>query len=289
MVQLERNLRALNNSWREAPDEEDVNMLRRFSRRVSSLASSISSIPQRRSSNTYEVANITNSSSTYVLPNRSRRSILSQNNYQRDLIIQAISYTTAFLVVYLFPYIYRILLQTNSNGAPFLIVFLARATNPLQGILNIIIYTRTRVSSLRANSEHSWIKAFWIVIISGADHDTINSRIERNRSRNRMSVSGPSHLHLSNSNPQRIREVRFDEQSITITSQDQGSSLEKKPKSSQDESDSLRESEVEMILRACGQATAAQTHEVEISIRSNDNNGVDECITSREPNRTESK
>ena len=292
MVQLERKLQSLNNSWRQAPDGEDANIMGRFSRRVSSLASSISSITPRRSSNTYEVVNITNSSSTYVLPNRSRRSILNQNNYQRGLINQAISYTTAFLAVYSFSFIYRILSQTNSNGAPFFIIFLARTTNPLQGIFNIIIYTRTRVASLRANSEHSWIKAFWIVIISGADHDVINSRNQRNRSRNRMSESGPSHTNTPISNSQRIRGVRFDEQSFPIPIQDQGSVVEKEPKSSQDqgsvvekeskssqdESGGLRESEIEMILRACGQATTAQTQEGKSGIRLNESDEVDEFI-----------
>ena len=188
---LQRKMGLLRDSWRH-PLQTDVHYetadVMRFSRRVSSIASSIVSLggpPDSNShnhGNPYEVAfRSSASSSNYSLPSRSRRRRLSlltnqQTNGERDdLIKQAMLYTSSFLMIYLFPYIYHIIDQLNGS-APFFLVLTARILGPFQGVLNIIIYTRIRVSNICAESDTSWLSAFWLVVTSGVDHEIIARR-----------------------------------------------------------------------------------------------------------------
>lgn len=88
------------------------------------------------------------------------------------MVIQAICYVAA--ITYTFGFSARISEQlTGSVAFPLLVI--ARITNPLQGALNILIYTRLHVSRLRTNQNISWRRAFWRVISSGADHDSASS------------------------------------------------------------------------------------------------------------------
>ena len=167
-------------SWRRAQDEAKIGMMRRISRRMSSMRSSISRPSNVESQNVqFENADRSNGSLTFARPLRSYRRRSSGNSMEHHLRVQAISYLAASLFIYVFPYTLRILIQVN-NSSPFIITFLARLTNPLQGFFNILIFTRTRVSTLRANSDYSWLHAFSIVVKSGVDHNHVVPRERRN-------------------------------------------------------------------------------------------------------------
>ena len=178
---LQRNMRSLRESWRHPVQSDNHNegnaVVRRISRRMSSFASSIVSLGGPPHSNNHSDT----SSSHHTLPSRSNRRRLSisssqQANSERDdLIKQAILYSSSFLLIYLFPYIYHIINQLNGS-APFPIILAARILGPFQGVLNIIIYTRIRVSNICAQSDCSWLSAFWLVVTSGVDHEIIARR-----------------------------------------------------------------------------------------------------------------
>jgi hypothetical protein len=168
MVSLSRKMNTLSD-WRESRSSNEDSLGKRFSRRMSSMRSSL---PMRRSS-ALEVAELNSGnhgSLVFQRPGRSSRSTTNRGNMQHDMARQALCYLSANFIVFVFPYMYRIIDQVNGNP-PFVIILLARVTNPLQGLFNILIYTRMSVAKHRANSNHSWIRSFWIVVQSGVDHD----------------------------------------------------------------------------------------------------------------------
>ena len=136
------------------------NPVRKFTRRLSSNLSS-----------NLEVSDF-ESRGSFVLPSRSIRQSHQENKTEQEMVIQAICYVAA--ITYTFGFSARISEQlTGSVAFPLLVI--ARITNPLQGALNILIYTRLHVSRLRTNQNISWRRAFWRVISSGADHDSASS------------------------------------------------------------------------------------------------------------------
>ena len=184
MIVVQRKLNRLRNNWRTSttqPTDETTNhpsrenMVQRMSRRFSRM-SSIGSLRSYHKDN-----DVTNSrdvmcarpsvnppSSLRSTPNQSFA--IRQSEMDRNLQLQAVLYTLAFIVTYVFTYVHRILVMTRGSS-PFIILYLPRIFRPLQGLFNIIIYTRIRVSRLRTNTGYSWIKAFYTVVKSFDDHD----------------------------------------------------------------------------------------------------------------------
>ena len=94
------------------------------------------------------------------------------------------------------------ILEHQGKRIPFFLLELGRLFNPLQGLFNILVYSRPHVSSLRSNHpEYSWLKAFWLTVRTGGDHDSsqaastnsnkgssqkVSDRIERNHISSRM-------------------------------------------------------------------------------------------------------
>jgi len=68
---------------------------------------------------------------------------------------------------------------------PFNLLLLARITQPLQGVFNILIYTRPHVKTARErHPSYNYLQALWEVVKSGGDYD-----IEDSSDRNRRSAT----------------------------------------------------------------------------------------------------
>ena len=85
---------------------------------------------------------------------------------------QAIVNILAFTLNWLFPFVNSLLEKRMSNGISFYQRLLGRTLMSMQGVLNMLVYTRPHLISLRSlHPEYSWLKAFIIVVKSGGDND----------------------------------------------------------------------------------------------------------------------
>ena len=106
----------------------------------------------------------------------------------KGFFIQALFYTLAFLLSHTFSVVFSSLKITGSEPRLPLLV-LARLFNPLQGIFNILVYTRPHVAKERLRDPSlTWWGAFKKVVKSGGDDD--NERT--NRLRRGFSTTRPS-------------------------------------------------------------------------------------------------
>lgn len=193
MIMLQRKMSRLRNNWRtsttQQPMEEtssfSVSIIKRFSRRFSRM----SSLSLRSKNRDEDVSAGGGFRDTMMRPRPSiyeptssrsitnRRTAIRQSEMERNLQFQAVLYALAFIITFLFTYVNRILVSKHGSS-PFIILFLPRIFRPLQGLFNIIIYTRIRVSRLRKNTRYSWMKAFYTVVRSFDDHDDMTQHEE---------------------------------------------------------------------------------------------------------------
>jgi len=107
------------------------------------------------------------------------------NENLRVVVVQALLYILAFLSSVVFSAAVRII-ESGGKPVPFAVYVLSRVFTPLQGFLNILVYTRPHVSSRRnQNPECSWLTAFWETIKSGGDNDTAG---QSRRGRHKASI-----------------------------------------------------------------------------------------------------
>ena len=99
-----------------------------------------------------------------------RRS-LGRRRRGRGFLTQAMWYTLAFLLTHIFSVIYLSMRMAGSKPN-FTLLVLVLVFNPLQGMLNILVFTRPHVAKERTkNSSLSWWGAFKKVVASGGDDD----------------------------------------------------------------------------------------------------------------------
>ncbi len=89
---------------------------------------------------------------------------------KRNLQIQASLYTCGFICTYIFAYVYR-MTYIKKGSAHFALVLCTRIFRPLQGLFNIIIYTRVRVSNLCSATGMSWFRAFFTIVTTFDDNE----------------------------------------------------------------------------------------------------------------------
>ena len=103
--------------------------------------------------------------------NGSLRRSLGRRRRGRGFLTQAMWYTLAFLLTHIFSVIYLIMRMAGSKPN-FTLLVLVLVFNPLQGMLNILVFTRPHVAKERTkNSSLSWWGAFKKVVASGGDDD----------------------------------------------------------------------------------------------------------------------
>lgn len=110
---------------------------------------------------------------------------------EKKAISQSLYFILAFLGTHLFFFIYFLHIKytgsmtadTTIHSLTFWIALLARITNPLQGLFNILVYTRPYVLSTMKRTKCSWWKAFWITLKNGGDNDDVADTIISRRRR----------------------------------------------------------------------------------------------------------
>ncbi len=181
---LQRKMNRMRNTWRTSTSNvhNDENVLQKFMRRMSSYGTRSGTTSQ----NNCLVRNENQSSSTPRPSIATSSFVFRQSEMERHLQIQALLYILAFLLSYVFIYVRRIVYQ-KTGSSPFVLVLIPRILRPLQGLFNIIIYTRVQVSRLKSRSGYSWLKAFFKVVTSFDDHDSLEV-VNTSRSGQRGSV-----------------------------------------------------------------------------------------------------
>ena len=97
-------------------------------------------------------------------------SLSTQSKKTRAVFVQSMLYVFAFV----FTWIFQLLqIVTTTGGRPsFKLLVGAKICNPAQGLINILVYTRQSIISLRkVYPDYSWWKAFVTVVKSGGDND----------------------------------------------------------------------------------------------------------------------
>ena len=114
--------------------------------------------------------------STYEPPpaaNRRTTDLVTQRpaaaRYRREILTQSCLYTFGFFFTYSAILIRFVLRITNRPLLPWTHVANSIAW-PIGGLINILIYTRPKITILRIRqSELSWLRAFYMVILAGAE------------------------------------------------------------------------------------------------------------------------
>lgn len=88
--------------------------------------------------------------------------------YRREMMIQATCYVGAFCITYI-PMVICVFLTIYTEN-PLIISSIVMFTFPLGGFLNILVYTRPKIASLRRNHpECSRLRGFWLVLRAGGE------------------------------------------------------------------------------------------------------------------------
>lgn len=104
---------------------------------------------------------------------RASRALHASQRRKRVVVTQAYLYICAFFIGQVFFFSAAIMNQ-KEGGATFAALLLREIFYPLQGLLNVYVYTYQHVASLRrCNPEHSWFSAFLSIIRNGGDHDEL--------------------------------------------------------------------------------------------------------------------
>ena len=117
-------------------------------------------------------------SQTYGMPSsrnpRSLRAKIASDRRVKEVNIQAFLYTGGFFLTQIFWLVEYCLFLRDIVASP-LVNMLSFCLSSLQGIVNILVYTRNHVKSRRRNNpEMTWFRAFILTIIHGGDHDDVN-------------------------------------------------------------------------------------------------------------------
>lgn len=124
---------------------------------------------------------------------RASRALHASQRRKRVVVTQAYLYICAFFIGQVFFFSAAIMNQ-KEGGATFVALLLREIFYPLQGLLNVYVYTYQHVASLRrCNPEHSWFSAFLSIIRNGGDHDELARWRQMRRSAIAVSLDSDYH------------------------------------------------------------------------------------------------
>lgn len=115
--------------------------------------------------------------SNRVNSNRTSRTAENDSSSARVFLTQATYYAFAFLICYTPAIIVQSMKVAGSSSIPFALQQLSRTIRPLQGTLNVLIFTRPRVRGLREKYEISYFAALKRVILSGCDNINLQNTL----------------------------------------------------------------------------------------------------------------
>lgn len=95
----------------------------------------------------------------------------ARGNKERQVMIQALFYVSAFFISFIWSYI--IIIYENKTGTKsFVLSVLSRLFQPMLGFSNVLIYTRYHVASVRSMYiEKNWFQAFFFAVKSAGDNE----------------------------------------------------------------------------------------------------------------------
>lgn len=100
-----------------------------------------------------------------------RRQLKRTPSKSREFLTCAFWYAAAFMITFTFPYIVTISGLMGAE-APFALKIFSRLLQPLQGLFNMLVYTRPHVKNYRSiHPESKWLGAFLYVVSKGGDDD----------------------------------------------------------------------------------------------------------------------
>ena len=114
---------------------------------------------------------------TQILAKRRRRQILTQTTL----------YVSSFVLTSTWPILFSLWYAIDGRGPPTLLLLLGEILAPFNGVFVTVIAARIYVKTIRKNSDHSYFRAFWIVLQNGLEIPP-----EYLSSRRRVSTSLPT-------------------------------------------------------------------------------------------------
>lgn len=127
--------------------------------------------------------------------NRNARMIQASEDRERQVKNQALLYIGGFFIGYIFFSIAAVDVM-KAKKFSFELILLREIFYPLQGFINIFVYTYPHVSSLRkGDATLSWVSAFFRTIKNGGDHDDMSNFRNIRRHSIGQQPSEPSSCH----------------------------------------------------------------------------------------------
>lgn len=100
----------------------------------------------------------------------------------KETMHQSLLYVGAYCITYSCSVILYLAFYWQGSKPPRIFVFVAVTLFPIGGLLNILVYTRPKVSTVQRRYECSWLRAFWEVFKAGGEVPSHISVINRHRS-----------------------------------------------------------------------------------------------------------
>lgn len=125
---------------------------------------------------------------------RNARMIQASEDRERQVKNQALLYIGGFFIGYIFFSIAAVDVM-KAKKFSFVLILLREIFYPLQGLINIFVYTYPHVSALRRGDDLSWFRAFFRTIKNGGDHDDVSNFRNIRRHSIGQQPSEPSSCH----------------------------------------------------------------------------------------------
>ncbi len=102
--------------------------------------------------------------------------------YRREIVLQASCFVLAFVMTFIFKWIAQgIILWGKTETVSIFLNYSSHFFYPLGGFFNMLAYSRPKVRNLRIrNPGYSWLRAFYLVIKTGADLPRQNAGFNEN-------------------------------------------------------------------------------------------------------------
>ena len=150
-------------------DSEHRSSLRIFSSKLSSTLKTILQINEVHDKNNDD--GLEQAPSSTAVSNQTRRKLELDTSRTRETNKQALLYVGSYVLTYGLPVTQSFYVYTTKKDPPIALFYLMNIFLPMQGFINIFIYCRPHIVSLRKRypDEYTWFQAFKVVLKSGGD------------------------------------------------------------------------------------------------------------------------
>ena len=110
----------------------------------------------------------------------------ARGSKERQVMIQALFYVSAFFISFIWSYII-IIYEKKAGERSFVLSILSRLFQPMLGLFNVLIYTRYHVASVRSMyPEKNWFQAFFFAVKSAGDNEEFREETAQRRLKRRI-------------------------------------------------------------------------------------------------------